>query len=140
MLGVEPAKSVTPPHVAIRVDKPEATRVPVHQMHTPTGYTVPRISRRNYDKAALEADIREGNLKASTIAEKYGVEVSTVYVIKSRMKKEGRAGPIEPKPTAPIDDDEEAEDDMAEEEDDEDEEDVHDPFMGNRGRVAGGEI
>jgi transposase len=59
-------------------------------MRTPSDHTLPRISRRSYDKEALEADIREGVLKASTIAEKYGVEVSIVYVVKSAMKRDGR--------------------------------------------------
>lgn len=146
ILGVEPVKPVEFAPVQVPAETPEAIRAPVHTMRTPSGNTVPRIARRDYDKEALEADIRAGVMKASTIADKHGVEVSTVYQIKSVMKKEGRLGPIEQKSyasAAPEEEDDEVPEELeAEEEESEDEDADEDDYnpLAYRGAVAGSEI
>ena len=48
----------------------------------------PRIAKRDYRRADVERDIVGGE-KAATIAEKHGIEPSTVYQIKHEMRKAG---------------------------------------------------
>lgn len=52
----------------------------------------PRIAKRDYRREDVERDILSGD-KAATIAEKHGIEPSTVYQIKHEMRKSGALSP-----------------------------------------------
>jgi hypothetical protein len=55
----------------------------------------PKRKKVDYDRAAVEADIRAGILKPSTIAGKHGIGIAMVYYIKNNMVK---LGPGDPQP------------------------------------------